>query len=364
MKPPVNIATVSIFVICGAVLQIRTRSNLTTNNYFSEVNRSIRSSVAEERNDKARSNPFRWDSVADQGLCGSDKCFFRDLDDDSIGYLVSRNKRSDDDQDYVLQIDEGYKLACYLQQAHGIEHFLAGPPFSVSVNSTLLRAHLSNRHPQKAQQEMYTDKFPAVVQMVRVAPSHVMFFKSNTDNSSITQNLEIMWKTNHKSSRFVERISRDAKRTLDILYSIPLLANDFQIMMDPYSGAIYHFDFDRFVAGIFHRSFDETFPNKHANAVRAMKSAVDWANNKAQRRQVFRKVGTNQAEYDDFSILRYENSSTTKCTEEAAIYVDSHFRWKGRKIHNLARNMLLDYVQKRWHYMHQNKNMTHCPSLR
>lgn len=212
---------------------------------------------------------------------------------------------------------------------------------------------------------MYTAKFPVIVQMVKVSPPDVIIFKRNTDNSTIEEQLEIMWTKNNKNVRFVERISHDVEKTLDILLSVPLLANDFQIMVDRHSGAIYHFDFDRFVAGIFNPKFGETFPNKHATTIQTMKGALDWAKNKsmAQGQYELDNISVNQAKNGDVPNLGYEKSNAANCSAEAAIYVDSHFRWKGRKIHNLARIMLVDYVQKRWHYMHLNDNMNRCPSM-
>ena len=78
----------------------------------------------------------------------------------------------------------------------------------------------------------------------------------------------------HTLANFTERLTQDLHRTLDILYAVPLLANDFQIMMDCNSGAVYHLDFDRFVGGIFHSNFAETFPKRYANAVRTIRTSV------------------------------------------------------------------------------------------
>ena len=354
MKGPTIHVTVCFFFVLGMVVVAMTRTTNDLTAYcFSQVHSSILSSVAGS-NSKNHPIPFRWDYLENRGLCGADKCFFRDIYDESIGYLISRNNRDDDDQAYVHPIHEGYKLACYLQQAYGIHHFLSRPPFSVNVTTTLINAHLRNRHPKNTQRDMYTDTRPAVVQMVGVAPPSVMFLKSNLENSSIVQKLNVCMK-NHMLANVTERLAQDLQITLDILNAVPLLANDFQIMMDCNSGAVYHLDFDRFVGGIFHGNFADTFPKRHANAVRTIQVALDWTK---QKKHDSTEIPNSEVlvvgptKLGDLWVARCEN----KKIDEAASYVDFRFRWKGHKMHHLARSMMMDYVQNRWQFMQQNSD--------
>jgi len=314
---------------------------------------------------------FHWGLLDSAGLCGADKCFFRDVRPDytNVGYLVSRNKR--EEQSYERQIVQAYELACFLERELGAKHFLLGAPLLLNLTekeAMALSHNLTNMNAQKRVEDMYTNKHLAVVQPVKVAPEDIMILKGNLDSESLREKLDNWSERNNIVSTSV--LARDLQITLDILLdAAPLLAIDFQIMIGGAATEVYQFDFDRFAAGIFHKTFEEIFRKRHAQAVQTVQTALQWAQqppslrgkttaraDKQKRSLESSSVSLAASTYQTLSessaddltdaiLSRYSRSTILFC-EEIQTFVDTNFRWKNKTMHPTARTMMMTYVQR------------------
>jgi len=298
--------------------------------------------------------PFSWDGLEKSAVCGRDKCFFCHKHNKQIGYLVSRNKR--EDQFYEHEIYEGYELARYLEKAFDINHFLLGPPMHVTLtnkDTMHLNSNLTDVAPKKTVKpgSMYTKDHMVVVQTVRVAPSQILILKANLDVHGVWELMDGWTESVQDTKIFAVTLERGLQTTLDILMDVPLFANDFQVMIDD-AGNLYHFDFDRTFAGIiFAQKFGEELGTHHARAVATVKAAMLWArsqqSSKEQRIDESSDLLTNSELMDQTNaVLMYYQNNTASC-DAIQEFVEKNFRWGDQEMTDLARNMVIDYVQKK-----------------
>merc|ERR1712194_24752 len=74
-------------------------------------------------------------------------------------------------------------------------------------------------------------------------------------------------------------LAKDATAALDVLEAVPLLAYDFQILIDG-RGNLYQFDLDRvFVGGLYHheKRFDKTFVKLYDSSTRMLRRMKAWS---------------------------------------------------------------------------------------
>jgi len=296
--------------------------------------------------------PFTWEELdfSIPSNCGADKCFFRSLHDEQIGYLVSRNAQREE-QGYVLQVHEGWEVSRYLQAKFDIQHFLLGSPMLLNVtesDAALLNSNLSNSDAGKG--TYYTSEHLAVVQRVRVAPEPFIIIKA-------APSLESTWKRMDKwletvvenRSSFARQLEIHLQSTLEILMAVPLFCQDFQIMIDS-EGNLFQFDFDRILVGIFDRDFEEKFRLRHAKTTRTIRVLILWARlqySKEPSSDRFAYLLTENSDEAETEALmmRYNNTSGQLACDAIQEYVDNNFYWRGLKKNDLARQMMIEYVQ-------------------
>ena len=85
-------------------------------------------------------------------------------------------------------------------------------------------------------------------------------------------------KSTHKSS-FKSTLRKDTIAAIEALQHIPLLADDYQIILDG-DGNLYHFDIDRIFLGRFYKSqyFDTTFIKNYDQSMDMLREILTWTN--------------------------------------------------------------------------------------
>lgn len=313
--------------------------------------------------------PFTWEEldVSIPSICGADKCFFRSLHDGQIGYLVSRNTR--EEQGYERQVHEGWELSRYLQAKFEIQHFLLGSPMLLNVtesDAALLNSNLRSSHKRKTipPNSIYSSEHLAVVQRVRVAPEPFMIIKANLSWEDAWKTMD-KWLENVVQNRtsFARQLEIHLQSTLEILMAVPLFYQDFQIMIDS-EGNLFQFDFDRIFVGIFERNFEEKFRLKHAKTTRTVRVLILWARSQySEEPSSAQQMESSLPRNDSFDYLltansdeadeaetealmmRYNNTSGQLACDAIQEYVENNFRWRDLKMNDLARQMMIDYVQ-------------------
>ena len=209
-----------------------------------------------------------WSSLdLDEGItCGEFKCLFREIGSNT-GYLISSNYRG-------LQFEEesyySWLIAKYVGETFGAKHLFLEPPRRVNIperfflrfqNETIRKGREADGKP------MYQSDTDAVLQKVRLAPRPM---KILTQGDGWTTFKWMYRKQAQDQASFVKVFQSDINGTMRVLENLPLLAVDWQIMLDNH-GNLYQFDLDRaFVGSIYDSSkFREKFM-KTFNSVMAL----------------------------------------------------------------------------------------------
>jgi hypothetical protein len=195
--------------------------------------------------------PFSWDDVdlTQKGNCGSHKCFFRSVSNDTLGYLVAPKLE-------FHKMKKASLLVTRLEENFGAKHFMADEPLKVKVSKSLIKT--LNRlvdNPQRrekgiGQQEDMFDmsrdgtKSRLAIQKVIVAPDNTLFFAHSRSGRLVTEKqlpdfaLTIPDKEAFRHQLLVETIKLER-----IFQEEPMLAWDFQPLIDT-AGNVYHIDLD------------------------------------------------------------------------------------------------------------------------
>lgn len=156
--------------------------------------------------------------------CGGHKCYFRSISDPKHGYLVGSHEGWD--------AYKAYSFVKKIEAEHKITHLFSGPPFGTAIPD-LFR--------EQATYVRVIRRFhgkPMFVQPCINAPAKSILYKCNW----IPVLNEIIEKGN---AGFQERFIDGLVRTIRMVESEPLVANDLQMLVDPKDGQIYHVDLDR-----------------------------------------------------------------------------------------------------------------------
>ncbi|KAL7538967.1 hypothetical protein ACHAXR_008912 [Thalassiosira sp. AJA248-18] len=212
-----------------------------------------------------------WDSLDLLGEinCGKYKCLFHRKSNEQIAYLVGSNFRG---YQFEEEWNMTWKFAQYLRSTFHIKHLYLEAPRRVMVLPTALET-FTNRTWMKKSQPMYSGGHFASVQKVRLAPDPwkiVMVtrkgFKSFYDEKVLNK------------SSFISTFRNDIENALGALEAAPLLAQDYQIIMDG-EGNIYQFDLDRvFLGGVFmHSEFQKKLANTYDKSTKLLHKMAAWS---------------------------------------------------------------------------------------
>lgn len=215
-----------------------------------------------------------WSSL-DYGniTCGQYKCLFRAKNETNTGYLVAHNLRG---IQLYEETQQAWNLELYIGSRHKAKQLSISPPFKELVPVTFPQEEIV-RDPRKRKglyekEQMYRGGEMATVQKVTLAPESILII-TNEDRPA-------KWlyrRVANKNTDFLETLREDLERTMSLLEDVPLLAVDFQVMVDEH-GNLYHFDLDRaFVDSMYCRAdFDERFVEDYDNTVAMLLGLYDW----------------------------------------------------------------------------------------
>lgn len=236
-----------------------------------------------------------WGSLDLEGEinCGEYKCLFRpkktSLHDRELGtneyaYLVGSNFKG---YQFEAEIKMAWHLAQYLKSTFNAKHLFLGPPGKVMVSHSALQFFQNQtwtRKPRGPSEPIYQGGQFATVQKVRLAPQpwvRIDMYRNKWTTFKYFYRENVVNRT-----RFINTLKNDVESALDILEAVPLLANDFQIMIDG-EGSIYQFDLDRaFVDGAYKRGhFRRSIAKSLFKSTELLDDMRVWASSKRHRHQ-------------------------------------------------------------------------------
>eukprot|EP00579_Thalassiosira_antarctica_P012520 CAMPEP_0201922468 /NCGR_PEP_ID=MMETSP0903-20130614/10494_1 /ASSEMBLY_ACC=CAM_ASM_000552 /TAXON_ID=420261 /ORGANISM="Thalassiosira antarctica, Strain CCMP982" /LENGTH=426 /DNA_ID=CAMNT_0048459613 /DNA_START=251 /DNA_END=1528 /DNA_ORIENTATION=- len=223
-----------------------------------------------------------WSSLDLQGEinCGKYKCLFRQKvnhhgegggDHEQIAYLVGNNFRG---YQFEAEWETTWKFAQYLQSTFHIKHLFLEAPRRVMVLPTALELFTNRTWRTRPKEPMYTGGQYAIVQKVRLAPNPRVIVMERKWTA-------FQWLFREKAvnkTSFISTFRKDIDSALDALEAAPLLAQDFQIMIDG-EGNIYQFDLDRvFLGGVYgHERFQKKFVKAYDGSTDILRRMAVWA---------------------------------------------------------------------------------------
>lgn len=365
--------------------------NATTSNLHFEEDHSINDGEYEP--DDYDSPMFRWDYLDpnQKATCGGDKCLFRSSSRVSTthleregwacigrerptGYLVSKNSKHNE------SIFDGWKISEYLTSEFGIKHFLLEPPIQKKLYKSTAEALFLRDNPNENEDfltEAYgqlfgsadDDSVTTTVQKVRIAlDSGELRLKHTEDeivsrleellrgttttkiaertpyNGNIKSNVKGNIKSNSNSTHetvtrcgtplsiFFEKLEAGVTQTLELLRCEPLLALDFQVIVDV-GGNLYHLDFDRVLTQLggllkYNRThFDSKVRSRLEGATRVLSTVRRWIQTKQQHQPgMHSSTNITTITTPNAISMNIHTISSTKCLgnwedEESAILV-------------------------------------------
>ncbi|EJK75828.1 hypothetical protein THAOC_02440 [Thalassiosira oceanica] len=182
-----------------------------------------------------------WSSLILKGItCGEFKCLFREIDS-STGYLISSNYGG-------VQFEEecyySWLIAKYVDEKFGAKHLFLEAPRRVNIpdhfflqfaNETIRKGREADGKP------LYQADTDAVIQKVRLAPQPM---KILTHGDGWTTFKWMYRKKAQDRASFMKNFQSGINGTMKVLENLPLLAVDWQVMLDAH-GYTYQFDLDR-----------------------------------------------------------------------------------------------------------------------
>ena len=222
--------------------------------------------------------------------CGYFKCFFPSRTKDTVGWLVTRARRYYQSQHQALNVYnfavQAYDFALAREASHGMRHYYLQPPFLTgrlsAANTNLLVTKFNTTLCNNPRTQTKCRLVPRgashgfVVQKLRRASVHAILAKlwvnddnnnnyqedtnNNNHNTSTTTTtttttttptltlqppLHEIWSTLVDRTTFVHNLQADLQQTRHLVHDYPALQVDFQFMIDPTTGYIYHLDLDR-----------------------------------------------------------------------------------------------------------------------
>lgn len=192
---------------------------------------------------KAVTLDFDWDDVdlTKKGNCGWHKCFWRSVSNQTLGYLIAEERQ-------YRQMQIAVDVALDLEKNFNSKHFHLD---LVVVNVTEeFKDQLNSLVDQPARrsrglkmQGIYKSQ-QLIIEKVLIAPDPALFFGSAKANRQLTEDQlpKFRSKISDKEA-FRNQVKAEHKRLVEVFKHNPLLALDFQAVIDP-AGHLYHIDLD------------------------------------------------------------------------------------------------------------------------
>ena len=217
--------------------------------------------------------------------CGRYKCLFRDKMNEDIGYLIHSNHHTGTGIQFETESLIAWEVVEYMRSNFGIKHLYIDKPrkvkmihMSESHNKTYTERKRSREEPLP----MYYANQYAVVQKIQIAKDPWLIVMPPKGYDKVKHLFrERNNKSTHKSS-FKSTLREDTMKAMKALQHIPLLADDYQIILDG-GGNLYHFDIDRVFLGRFYHSqqFETTFIKNYDKSMDMLREMLTWTNGNA-----------------------------------------------------------------------------------
>ena len=270
--------------------------------FITEENDQSAGSTEEERHDDAnitlistQLESFRPENLAmsKRVPCGKEKCVYRSISDDQVGYLVSLSSRKKNSSRDCKTLELGWQFAEQLRRKYNIEHFLLAPPGNVTVSQDLasrLNRNLwsEKRRTRPREATRYPEGSSVCVQKVKLAPKVNLLIGSRKSKLDVFEEVvdDFLSFVKHKES-FLRRFKSSLASLRKLLHNEQCLVNDFQALVDT-RGDFYHLDFDRCfhpenVTKILHIPAEEV--TECFEAIDTIEIRVEWILAPTQTRQ-------------------------------------------------------------------------------
>ena len=214
--------------------------------------------------------------------CGRYKCLFRDKVHAGIGYLIFSNHHTG--IQFQTEAETSWKVAEYMKSNFGIKHLYINKPIQVkmislpnSYNKTLKGRRRRNKSKKKKNiPSMYYANQYAIVQEIQIAkdPWIIILLPEGY------RKLKYFYreKVSIRRSTFTSTLRKDTIAAMKALAAIPLLSNDYQIILDG-NGNLYQFDIDRVFLGGIYKSyhFNTSFIKNYDQCMYMLREILNWS---------------------------------------------------------------------------------------
>ena len=205
-----------------------------------------RSNVRASELPEALERPWNDMNLTVNATCGVDKCFFRSITDETLGYLVAGSNR------YEAMVMAS-NFAQTLHREFRAKHLNLGIAYAINVSEAFQEGlnnlvYQPNRDLEGWEQEdvFLTDEDMTfvVVQEVRVAPHPSLFLAVAAQNREVTlQQMDSFRQQIPDKAAFQNQFQAEMKTIQRVLKKYPKLHYDFQGMVDVH-GNFYFIDLD------------------------------------------------------------------------------------------------------------------------
>jgi len=214
--------------------------------------------------------------------CGRYKCLFRAKMNEDVGYLIFSNHHTPGTGiQFETEAETSYQVAEYMKSNFDIKHLYIDKPKQIkmislpnSYNSTLKGRR---RHKSQKKKNMFYANQHAIVQKIQIAKDPWIIISLPEGYRKLKYFYRE--KVSIRRSAFTNTLRKDTIAAMKALSSIPLLSNDYQIILDG-NGNLYQFDIDRvFLGGIYksHHHFNNAFIKIYDQCMKMLCEILTWS---------------------------------------------------------------------------------------
>ena len=238
--------------------------------------------------------------------CGRYKCLFRDKMNEDIGYLIFSNHHTGTGIQFQTEAETSYQVAEYMKSNFGIKHLYIDKPIQIkmislpnSYNQTI-KGRRRHKSKKKKNIPMYYANQYAIVQKIQIAKDPWIIISLPEGYRKLKYFYRE--KVSIQRSTFTNTLRKDTIAAMKALASIPLLSNDYQIILDS-NGNIYQFDIDRvFLGGIYknHHHFNSTFIKIYDQCMKMLSEILTWSSSSHHHGRSYGNTSTYTVEEENY----------------------------------------------------------------
>jgi len=216
--------------------------------------------------------------------CGRYKCLFRAKMNEDVGYLIFSNHHTPGTGiQFETEAETSYQVAEYMKSNFGIKHLYIDKPIQIKIISLpnsynqTLKGRRRHKSKKKKNIPMFHANQYAIVQKIQIAKDPWIIISLPEGYRKLKYFYRE--KVSIRRSTFTNTLRKDTIAAMKALSSIPLLSNDYQIILDG-NGNLYQFDIDRvFLGGIYksHHQFNSTFIKNYDQFMKMLSEILTWS---------------------------------------------------------------------------------------